>query len=776
MNKPMKDFLEVSGTARPDDTNRILPLIGNDEIKLCVDARGVMHDWEHTWGSHPPPRITWSGRRHDRRYDRYNSNLFEWGFLDLQLGGEGDLPPVTGWRQRLHPRDGYVETETVRGDVVERTISFVHLEKNLVVFRREYKNLPAGLDRRLRAVYTLCQVGTDELPFRVTWTPGAPFANGIHADTVADGMWPYRGRVALFADVDGSASVGDNRLELDIELPADGAVTVCLSLNDDLGDHVQLFEIPVSGWMSPCVREVHEENRARWESRQPADYAAATATAIESLQTAGFDGVFAAHRKAWNDWFAQVRIELPPEETKLTAALETQLYTIRCCYTQWSLPPNPFNTSWGAGYFWDERFPLEGLMRLGIMDMPKRTAEWRRAILPFSTMMSGGRGARYAWSATEPGSQIADRNCMGFHSFFHNGVFVNCIYEYCKQVDDEATWRRYYPIFRECAEFFRNYLLIELPGNNTMLTWLVDVDESHYPVQDGAFTVCGAARILHVAWETADRLGIDEGDSGEWKRVGAMAWHLATHLFGGRPLDRDPAITTANEPVSCYWDYELDKIPVAELDVDPDIRAWRDAYREQNIPENQMSDGKTSVSGEAAHMPFWSWGPLQAAHSAAMLEQPEKALHELRRALTTLMDFAALNESAQTDLSDVHHPWFCTAAGAYVRALTRMLVYPRDDLVTVAPGIPDEWQDFAFELPIHRGGWLTVRVAEGRLAELAIRETRPGPHERQVRVPRRFAPQRTDLPAGWAVIDEEEHFWVAEPSNRTAKTSAQKTG
>ncbi len=758
-------FHAVTSATLPDDSRRILPLIGNDEIKLCVDARGVMHDLEHTWGSHPPPRITWSGRRHDRRYDRYNSNLFEWGFLNLEFAGENELPPVTSWRQRLHPREGYVETEITRGPVLERTVSFVHLEKNLVVFRREYTNLPSGIDRRLRAVHTLCQVGTEDLPFRVTWAPTAPFANGIAADTTADGMWMYRGRLALFADVQGAARARDNRLELEMELPDNGAVTVCLSLNDDLGDHPQLLDIPFSGWMTSHVREVHEENRARLEAWRPADYAAATDALLKELREQRFEGLFQDHRKAWQVWFAQARVELPPEEKELRAALDTQLYTMRCSYTRWSSPANPFNTSWGAPYFWDERFPTEGLMRLGIMDMPTRTVEWRRGILPFSTMMTGGRGARYVSSATEPGSHVADTNCTQFYEFFQIGVVVNYLYEYCRYHDQERTWRRYYPIFRECAEFFRRWLLIELPGNNVMLTWLVDVDETHYPVQDGVFAVCGAARIFHTAWETAERLGIADPEIPEWKRSGAMTLRLANHLCGGGGLDRDPAVTTADNPASCYVDYELDDVPAGELDVDKAVRAWRDEYRKRFAPESQMEKGKTNLSGEAVAMPFWSWGPLQTAHSAALREQPDTALYNLRHALTTLMDFAALNESAQVDLSDVHHPWFNTAAGAYVRALTRMLVYPKDDVASLMPGIPAEWRDFAFELPIHRGGWVKVRVADGVLVELTIRETTPGPHPRQVHLPKRFAPDRSTLPDGLAVAAETEGVWILETTS-----------
>lgn len=391
-------------------------------------------------------------------------------------------------------------------------------------------------------------------------------------------------------------------------------------------------------------------------------------------------------------------------------------------------------------------------MRLGIADMPERTVEWRRAILPFSTMMTGGRGARYVSSATEFGSHIADRNCTQFYEFFQIGVIVNYLRDWCRFADDEVVWRRYYPVFRECAEFFRRWLIIELPGNAVMLTWLVDVDESHYPVQDGAFSVCGAACALETAWRTAERLGIAEPEIAEWKRLGAMTLRLADQTCGGTGLNRDPLVTTAGDPVSCYVDYELAAAHPLPEDSTPDeaVRRWREAYRRRAAPEDQMSDGKTNVTGEAVHMPFWSWGPLQSAHSAAMLDRPDDALRELRRALTTVMDFGALNESAQLDLSDVHHPWFNTAAGAYVRALVRMLVYPLDDEIRLLPGIPAGWDAFGFSLPVHRGGRVAVTVREGRLVSVRLSESRHA-CERLVRMPLAYLPAQPVFAKGVAI-------------------------
>src|SRR5437764_881897 len=114
MSKTVNDFHQVAGTSLPNDAVRVLPLIGNDELKLCVNARGVMHDFEPR-PSFPPPRIVWTGRRHAQSINRYNSNLFEWGFLDVRLTDEEHLPAVTRWTQRLAPRAGQVLTQIERG-------------------------------------------------------------------------------------------------------------------------------------------------------------------------------------------------------------------------------------------------------------------------------------------------------------------------------------------------------------------------------------------------------------------------------------------------------------------------------------------------------------------------------------------------------------------------------------------------------------------------------------------------------------------------------------
>ncbi len=734
------DYHKVSGTTLPDDSKRILPLLGNDEIKLCVDARGAMHDFEPL-PSFAPPRVIWAGRRHDRRNDRYNSNLFEWGFLNVTLEGEESLPSVTCWQQRLVPRGGIVESELRWGQAVERTTSLVHLQRNLFAVHRAYADLPQDRVWRVKAVFTFCHVGTDASPFRATWTPRRAWKNGISAATTADGLVLYHGCIGLFADLENEACLVGNRLEVSFDLPQSGAFTVYLSMLDDLGNDSQAITIPDDPWMSPLVREINRENLQRVIEKP--DPVQATDALRKWVAKQGFAGVLSTQKAAWSVFYDQARIELPVAEEKLRAALDSQLYNLRCSYTQYSLPANPFNSSWGAPYFWDERFGLEGLLAAGSFEMPRRILEWRRRILPFSCMMTAGRGARYVPSAIETGAMIADRNVTQFTEFFQMGVFVYDAWLYCRYVDEPELWRRFYPIIRECAEFYRNWLLVELPGNALMVVPLTDVNESEYPVQDGRFTACSAALILNLAWMIGEKIGVSDVTLPEWKRLGGMAMHLAQNTVQTR---------------RCFMDYELERLPVAATRPDAAVEQWRQNWLKQHAPADQMDGTGSNVAGEVAALPFWSWESLQQARMDAVLQQPEAAEQNLKKSLSTMMDFAALNESANLELTNVHHPWFTTAAGAFMRALTHMLLIPREDEILLLPGIPASWQDLAFTMPAFGGVMVQIKLVDGQLTQLKLTTDRSGQGRQRVNIPKRFLTDPATL-ASIATEDGGDH-WV----------------
>ncbi len=732
---------EMNGRALPDDSRRILPLIGNDEIKLCVDARGVMHDFtvpDDVWSghSHPTPRIVWSGRRHTRRPDALNSNPFEWGFLNMSLTDEDTLPAVTGWRQRLVPREGRVKSEIERGDTSEFADSFVHLDKNVVVFHRQYKDLPEGVRPRVRAVYTFCREKVDEVPFHMEWKPGAPFAQGIAADTCAHGLRTYRGRIALLADQPAEARAVDNRLELECPLAEDGSVTVFLTFADDLGNDRQLPPIPEGDWIHPVSREVlHEINTTPIDKPDPTD-------ASEKLQhwigDQGYARLRQSHIQSWQTFWDQLDIQLPREEETIRASLETQAYTLRCTWTQWSMPPTPFNSAWGASYFWDERFGFEGLLNSGVDELPRRVVEWRRSILPYAVQMTSGRGARYPWCVTENGAALGDHSKTHHFSYAHLGVIANYTYTYCQRHDDPELWRRHYPILREIAEFYRWWLLIELPGNLVMLTPTCDINEGDFPQQDGPFTFSGAVRVFSIAREVAAKLGIDDPGLERWAELQEKT--LAT-IYALYPQRETPDGYTAPS-IAGFVDYDLHLLPKPELPVDPTLAEERLKLREKARPPERakiLEHGGKRLGKKQSTMP---WGRFMGAFGAATRHEPDQAVKMLEEGTGLLREFQCMAETVRLDSDGLAHPWFATAAGAYLRAVSRMLVYPCNEDICIAFGVPEKWRDLSYKLPVNHGGRAEVKIEDGQLTKLVLHELGSGKREREIRIPSRLLPER----------------------------------
>jgi hypothetical protein len=737
---------ELRATRLPRDSGHVGPLLGNDELKLVLDARGCMHDFTPP-AAWPPPRIVWTGRRHNQRIDRYNSNQFEYGFFHVALADEAALPPVTLWRQRLHPTEGYVETVIEReGGMVERAITFLCLDRNLLVCRRVYRQLPPGIRPQVRADYVFCQVGADAIPFRSTWTPSAPTADGVAADFTTDGHRLYRGRIAFFANRPCQAAMSGNRLSLEVPLDERGAVTILLAMEDDVGDDPQLMTVSEGDWMPNGVREVHRENEEQGRTRRNPDPAAALVATRTHVATVGFDGLLTEQKAAWQSYFARFRFSLPETEPRLAAALRGAIYHVRCGYSKYNWGSSPFNQSWGAHYAWNERYPVEGLLAWGVTDMPLRVMEWRRRILPFLSMRAAARGAFYHHSSVEPGTTTSERNATNFFELFIHGLIAHYLDLWRCYTGREEDWRRYYPVIRECAEFYRHWLLIELPGNNLMTVPVIDVNEAIYPVQDGPFTICSAARLFDLAVRGAERLGEDAGLLPIWRRYRDLAIALVR-----RRMRQDTSLRGL--PVwTCYQDLELDTVPDPQLEIDPATAGWRDRYVREHAGIDQHRRDGQNVAGDRSKPRNWPWGAFQQVHAAATHGDPEQVRQALDRAFQVLLPFGGQCESAEEDYSRIDHPWFTTASGALLRGLARVFLHPRDGEARLLGGVPETWKDLSFELPAFDDMTVAVRVEAGKLVRLTLRAppTASG-RQMRLRVPQRFTSAATAWRPGVSV-------------------------
>jgi len=733
-----------------EDRSHVGPLLGNDEVKLVLDARGCMHDFaaRPAW---PPPRIVWTGRRHNQRIDQYNSNLFEYGFFDIRLTHEDKLPPVTSWRQRLHPSEGWVETVIEReGGMRETAITFLHLKRNIIVCRRKYENLPAAIAREVQAKYVFCQADAAEIPFRTTWSPLAPSPTGVAADFTADGHRVYQGRIALFAARECRAETVDNQLLLTIPLSDCDTATTYIALEDDLGDDRQLVVMMDGEWMPKGVREVHRENAEQERQHKRTDYARAIEQSIEQCRREGFDAVLKSQCDAWREYTDQFCVTFPEEAGKLASAFYGAVYHVRCGASNFNWGSSPFNNSWGAHYAWNERYPTEGLLAWGVYDIPLRVLEYRRRILPFLCQRAAARGADYHHSSVEPGTQTSERNGTNFYEQFLGGLIAHYMSLYWRYMNDTDLMRRYYPVIREVAEFYRHWVLIELPGNNLMTAPLIDVNESVYPVQDGPFTICSAARALDLAVRAAKELGEDADLLTTWERYRDLSISLVRHVL------RDSLPNNG-----LYRELELDAVADPNLEIDTTIRDWRDAYRAANAGLDQFKKHGQNVSGDHSKPRNWPWGAFQQAWANSVNGNPGKAMASYERGLRVLLPFNGQCESAEEDFSRIDHPWFTTASGALLRAVAKTLMHTRDNEIWLLPGVPESWRDLSFTLPALGAVDVSVKVERGKLQQLSLTPKQHRPERRFIlHVPARMVPEDAALPQGVEFISTDGANYV----------------
>jgi hypothetical protein len=243
---------------------------------------------------------------------------------------------------------------------------------------------------------------------------------------------------------------------------------------------------------------------------------------------------------------------------------------------------------------------------------------------------------------------------------------------------------------------------------------LIDVNESLYPVQDGPFTICSAARVFDLTVRVAEQLGEDTNMLPIWRRYRDLSILLVRHR-----MQQETAKSVF--PVwTCYQDLDLDSIPNPKLRVDASVRKWRDSYRETNAGVDQFKTAKQNVSGDYSKPRNWPWGAFQQAFFKASMGSPDDARQALERALKVLLPFGGQCESGEEDFSRIDHPWFTTASGALLRALGRMFVFPQDNLIRLFPGVPTSWRDFSVEMPIFENATIRARVESGLLTQLKV--------------------------------------------------------
>lgn len=678
----------VSGAAGQLPPSYAAPLSSNGSLCLLIDPQGCQ--FQRSYAKMIP--CIW---RAGRRYGPKHEDMVPFGHFEQEIAVDGKLLAAPErWTQSLDSRDGLV---TCRGEHADgltvETVVFTHLAQDLVVVKKRIApgRAPAR-SGRLTFRYQLTPPGEENrVPRRMlctlAWDPGEQSADFRYK---LDGHVASEGVVSVFCGSPAAAVLDGQAVALTAEVALPGEVTFFLLFADTLEGKGHL--------------ERAAQTRA-WARKE------------------GFAGTLAAHRQAWEPYWAESEVRLP--SGRLQRVYRTAQYHLRCNATRWSFPVGIFPTHWAGKYFgWDEMFCHHALISSNHDDLARRCPEFRFAGLSQALNRAshygkpGSFGARFPWETLEDGTEGAPPGFWMDHVFHMSNISGSAWVQFLYTGDLGYLESTGYPVIRECARFFLANMIYEALDGGMFLGKCTDLERLGPARLNPYMTSCGAIDTLEAAAEAAERLRVDETESPGWRQA-------AGKLRDSLPREENRFIPYPG----------CKERSIASLGGLFPYPVWDETNAAQrNAAYHFLEHGRASGNMYPVGNSVCAWYAGWMASALARLgdrEEPGKLLEEAARGAGGFGELFEINE-AQVSM----RPWFATASGNFVYALNQMLVQSRGEEIRLAPGVPRDWKDYGFRLPCHGDLMLEAAVEKGVLKKLTLAPgARQGELERKLRLP-----------------------------------------
>ncbi len=686
----MLHTIESSGCPPPD---YVPPVAGNGDILMMLDETGAQcRELPAPCGSRigPKPRIWMPGRRMDGPL----YPLFPFGFLESAVEVSGRTLQRGArrfWRQTLDVRRGMVLTEERFPSCTVKTVSFVLLDRNLAVIARRVRGADAVVTVRH-------DWGRDDDPSRHPRRIHAEYRGlggdcaGVRADYILDGIREYRGVLALFSPgCEASVEVHGPAAALRIPVRDGRLACAALMLQDDLDE----------GWM------------------ERAEALPARACSL------GAQGLMEHQERLWEEVRARASIQLPETAVRVADVWETCRTMLVGAATRWSVPPGWSASQWEMRLFHDELFPQRALFSVNLPEQARRIADFRRATLDVARARTGGRGARYAWESIEDGREGLPLCHTVFYEIWHMASIAAVAWQDWRHTGSIDRLREVcYPVIRDCAELFRHWALVEDGSGRVSTVPCVDLDESRLPVRGALGTLAGSLASMRWALAASRILGVDGPLQTEWARLEELLWR-SLPVSEGRFVPSPGATHEALAAVQPVFPFEVvhpsDPVAVAS------VLSYFDRCR------TKFNWGPTSDANSS-----WKWNTASMVIALARMGDGERAGEAIGKATHSAHAFGGVNECMGDD-GVGGSVWFNTTAGAFVQAVSEMLLGSWDESIRLFPAIPREWGDASFRLLAAGPALVEAELSGGRLRRASILRENGRPSRQDVLIPRDLA-------------------------------------
>ena len=651
------------------------PILANGDVGMLVDFRNCQYQDTpslksiHAVGADYFPATCRQGRRTP------DAKLVTLGRAEEEVVVDGKAATPSSWRQRLdifgaasHCLNGYANGVRVGSE------AFVASGKPVFAVRKSF----SGDVERYVFKWVFRRSGPSGrppegvafavTPGRIRWSTDF---DGLRAQPTSDGNAPLVGTVELrCSSPHARLSADGDTLYATVERPK-GNVDFFVSFADSMDD-------------APCSGD--------------------------AVAAAGWDALKAQHAADWAAFWERSEVSIP--DVSLLRTYQTALYNLKCWSTKWTVPIGILPTHWNGKYF---GFGFNGaaFAAAGHFEEAKRIGRFWSDILPQAQSRAGGHprkeglsnpaaGARFAWQPVEDGRETTSDGRWKDH-FMHMGTIPADCWNAWLYTGDRDFLAATYPVIRDCANYFRTWLVQHLADGRTVIGPVCDLERLPCPARNAFLTTCSAIYALERAADAAMALGEDADSVPAWRST-AAALRRDLPQEKGRYLAFEGCDRTSVGTLAGLFPYSV-------LPRDDAVqKATVDHFDRNGIRVGNMYSVGTRIC---------TWYAAWLANDYARLLDGDAAFRNLSLANASAGFFNEIFEINEPSYRSC--PWCQAPPATFVQAVHDMLIQCEGDEVRIAPAVPSVWADFSFRLRAYDDLEVAARFEGGRIASLRVR-------------------------------------------------------
>jgi len=649
------------------------PILANGDLGMLIDYRNCQfqdvpsYKFIRKTSKLYAPSIYRQGRRTDRKMLSCLGRVEE----RVDLENDKDAMPEK-WSQKLDVfgAASEVENEYAGGVKIDST-AFISAEMPLLAIQKRFSGKPP---KSYTFKYLFMREGSDSRS-----PMGAIVKKSSERGEISyefDGMLaPSKGRIAVFCDAKNAKySETENSVCITIDKPK-GDISFFVAYSDD-------FKLNKAK-QTPPVSEIRK-----------------------TVKQKGWSGIFAAHKKAWKDFYRDFGVAI--EDKKIEATYYTAIYNLKCWSTQWSIPIGILNTHWHGTYFGFTFFG-PALSASGHLPENRKIGQfWRDMVgaASFRADRSKGKstvGIRYNWQALEDGSEGTNSCGRWLDHILHMGsISLECMTYYRYTEDRDYLENVAYPVLSGCADFYKIQATYELADGRTVIGRCCDLERLQSAIENATLTTCAAIYSLETAAEAAKILGVDAEKAEGWaKTAAALKKHLANdgEKYVPYPGATDKSVSVLGGTIPYGVIDRSDKLQCAAI---------------RDFEKNGMAFGNMYRVGSK----ICTWYAAWLSCAFARICDADAAKRNIETATSEVGRFAEIFEINEPGCMSV--PWCSSPQGTYIQAVNEIFLQCKGDKIEIAPAVSKDWKNWSFKLRAYDNIIVEAKCENGKISGVKL--------------------------------------------------------